>query len=150
MRTLLPLIAALALVPLPAHAQQMYKCTVDGRTSYSDQPCPAGAGTQQKIQVDAPPPARDDAGVPRMPRTPSEPYTARDQPNDGLTSYERNVQAMQRTNDLNERERACVEREMAGDTSRTHAEAERSLAFVRQFCAAERQDYEQRTAPRNR
>lgn len=34
-----------------AHAQSVYKCTVDGRVSYSDVPCPAGA---QTATLDAP------------------------------------------------------------------------------------------------
>jgi hypothetical protein len=29
---------------LAAYAQTVYKCTVDGKVSYSDAPCPAGAG----------------------------------------------------------------------------------------------------------
>lgn len=51
-RTLSPLLLAipLALASLPAHAQQMYKCTVDGRTTFSQFPCGQGA---QKITVRA-------------------------------------------------------------------------------------------------
>lgn len=30
---------------MAAHAQSVYKCTVDGKVSYSDTPCPAGART---------------------------------------------------------------------------------------------------------
>jgi len=38
----LPMIAA-CLFSLGAHAQTVYKCSVDGKTSYSDRPCAHGA-----------------------------------------------------------------------------------------------------------
>lgn len=41
-------IAMTALLPLSAHAQQMYKCSVAGRVTFSEFPCGPGA---QKISV---------------------------------------------------------------------------------------------------
>lgn len=38
------LIALLALAPLEAGAQDIYKCTQGGQVAYTDQPCPAGKG----------------------------------------------------------------------------------------------------------
>jgi hypothetical protein len=54
------LFLATALVAGQATAQTMYKCTVDGKISYSDTPCAKGAET--KIAVDkAPPPDMEHA-----------------------------------------------------------------------------------------
>lgn len=55
---LIPVVAACALCP-PAAAQTIYKCTVDGKVSYADRPCPGGAS----IAVAAPA-ARPDTSVP--------------------------------------------------------------------------------------
>jgi hypothetical protein len=41
MRVLLTLAACL--LPAASHAQSVYKCTVDGKTSYADRPCAHGA-----------------------------------------------------------------------------------------------------------
>jgi len=46
---------------MAAYAQSVYKCTVDGKVSYSDAPCPAGA---QAATLDAPAaPKADPAAV---------------------------------------------------------------------------------------
>jgi hypothetical protein len=37
------LILAACLLPAATHAQSVYKCTVDGKTSYADHPCAHGA-----------------------------------------------------------------------------------------------------------
>jgi hypothetical protein len=46
------LILLIGLVPAAAEAQSVYKCTIDGNTSYSDRPCAHGAS-----QALPPPPA---------------------------------------------------------------------------------------------
>lgn len=42
---LLPVAALFALIALPTHAQQMYKCTVDGRVTFAEFPCGKSAQT---------------------------------------------------------------------------------------------------------
>jgi hypothetical protein len=37
------LLLAACLLPAASHAQSVYKCTVDGKTSYADRPCAQGA-----------------------------------------------------------------------------------------------------------
>nr|WP_315261097.1 DUF4124 domain-containing protein [uncultured Duganella sp.] len=45
-----------------AHAQSVYKCTVDGKVSYSDTPCPAGA---QAATLEAPAAPKTDPAAAR-------------------------------------------------------------------------------------
>lgn len=45
-----------------AYAQGVYKCTVDGKVSYSDAPCPAGA---RAVTLDAPPAPKADPAAAR-------------------------------------------------------------------------------------
>ncbi|MES2347334.1 MAG: DUF4124 domain-containing protein [Pseudomonadota bacterium] len=47
--------AVLCAASLTAHAQDVHKCTVDGKVSYSDVPCPAGAASATTLQVPAAP-----------------------------------------------------------------------------------------------
>jgi hypothetical protein len=51
----------LSLAALAAQAQTVHKCTVDGKVSYSDQPCPASAGAKAVLDVQAAPAADPDA-----------------------------------------------------------------------------------------
>jgi hypothetical protein len=51
----------LSLAALAAQAQAVHKCTVDGKVSYSDQPCPANAGAKAVLDVQAAPAADPDA-----------------------------------------------------------------------------------------
>ena len=51
----------LSFAALAAQAQTVHKCTVDGKISYSDQPCPAGAAAQAVLDVQAAPAADPDA-----------------------------------------------------------------------------------------
>jgi hypothetical protein len=55
MKTLVVL--ALWTAALTAHAQTVYKCTVDGKVSYNDVPCPAGAASAAMPEVPAAPQA---------------------------------------------------------------------------------------------
>lgn len=50
-----PLPLLLLALALPAGAQALHKCTVDGKTSYSQQPCEKGVGTTLAVPP-APPP----------------------------------------------------------------------------------------------
>jgi hypothetical protein len=47
-----PCAAVLCAATLSAHAQTMYKCTTDGKVSYGDAPCAAGASS---VTLEAPP-----------------------------------------------------------------------------------------------
>ena len=61
MRTINSLVAvALAIVAacMPAEAQTLYKCVVDGRTSYQSQPC-APRAAQSEIRAPAAPPRKE-------------------------------------------------------------------------------------------
>ena len=51
----------LCAVAMAAQAQTVHKCTLDGKVSYSDQPCPAGAGAAAVLDVQASPAADPDA-----------------------------------------------------------------------------------------
>ena len=50
----------LCAVAMAAQAQTVHKCTLDGKVSYSDQPCPAGAGAAAVLDVQAWPAADPD------------------------------------------------------------------------------------------
>lgn len=60
-----PCAAVLCAATLAAHAQTVYKCTTDGKVSYADTPCPAGAvavatlDTPSAPAVANPAPSRD-------------------------------------------------------------------------------------------
>jgi hypothetical protein len=49
------LLPALLLTLPPGHAQTVHKCTVDGKVTYTEQPCQAGAASVIAVP-DAPPP----------------------------------------------------------------------------------------------
>ena len=53
MKSSLILLTALA---LPAAAQTVYKCTADGKVSYSQTPCPAGTSASELVVPAAPAP----------------------------------------------------------------------------------------------
>jgi hypothetical protein len=48
---------------LPAAAQTVHKCTVDGKVSYSQMPCPAGAASASELAVPAAPAPDPAAGA---------------------------------------------------------------------------------------
>ena len=48
-------LCAAALAGNHAAAQSVYKCTVDGKISYSDMPCPAGAAASSTLAAPKPP-----------------------------------------------------------------------------------------------
>lgn len=50
-----PLPLLLLVMALPAGAQALHKCTIDGKVSYSQQPCEKGVGTTLEVPA-APPP----------------------------------------------------------------------------------------------
>jgi hypothetical protein len=50
-------LCAAALAAGGTAAQNVYKCTVDGKVGYSDLPCPAGATASSQLAVPATPPA---------------------------------------------------------------------------------------------
>ncbi len=54
-------VVALCAATLAAQAQTVHKCTLDGKVSYSDQPCPAGAGAAAVLDVPSAPAADPDA-----------------------------------------------------------------------------------------
>lgn len=45
------MLCAAALASLNAHAQNVYKCTLDGKVSYSDTPCASNAATSSTLPV---------------------------------------------------------------------------------------------------
>ena len=53
----LPCGVLLCLAALSAQAQNVHKCTVDGKVSYSDMPCPSAAASATTLVVPAAPPA---------------------------------------------------------------------------------------------
>ncbi len=57
--TMVTTLGLLALPGLPAHAQTIYKCTVDGKISYGQSPCAGG----QTLEVPAAPPESANAGA---------------------------------------------------------------------------------------
>jgi hypothetical protein len=58
MNKLFPAVAACALLAsAPAPAQTIHKCVVDGKPSYSDRPCTAGAASELTVTTPAPDPA---------------------------------------------------------------------------------------------
>lgn len=54
-------VAIMLCAAMAAQAQTVHKCTLDGKVSYSDQPCPAGAGAAAVLDVQASPAADPDA-----------------------------------------------------------------------------------------
>jgi hypothetical protein len=57
----------LAALSIPAAAQTVYKCTVDGKVSYTQTPCPAGAASASELAVPAAP-AQDPAAAAELAR----------------------------------------------------------------------------------
>ena len=60
-----PCAAVLCAATLTAHAQTMYKCTTDGKISYGDTPCAAGAAASTLEAPPAPAPAGANAATSR-------------------------------------------------------------------------------------
>ena len=56
-------LCAAALAANTSAAQSVYKCTVDGKISYSDMPCPAGAAASSTLAVPKAPAGVDDAAA---------------------------------------------------------------------------------------
>ncbi|ELX08408.1 hypothetical protein Jab_2c04560 [Janthinobacterium sp. HH01] len=52
-----PCAALLCIAAMAAQAQGVHKCTVDGKVSYSDTPCPSTAASATTLTVPAAPPA---------------------------------------------------------------------------------------------
>lgn len=51
-----PIAALLCATTLGSHAQDIHKCTIDGKISYGDRPCPATATAASVLTAPAPPP----------------------------------------------------------------------------------------------